>query len=492
MHARRDRRRWSPTCSASRRGHRRTPATRRRTRLGRAVARARRTHERRACVVLRDLRARTARARARRLAAAHEVLEPLVAFVRAQGMCEPGATWCVGDEIEALVGLDRPAEAEALLDWYEANADRFGRLSAQAIGTSLPRPARGRGRRPAAGHCLVRGRARPARAMPAATRGGADAPRARLSPTQSKGAASRQGDARARRGTVRRSRRSALARADAGGARPDRWSCPECRRADARRAEGRRTRSGRALEQGDGCCALSLDAHGRRAPLARLRKARRPVAGRAGATARRPPHRRFQSQVVPRFFAEAASSYGASHRSLGPRPGQRRRHEGTRHIALALVALALCVPIAGATPDSYQPQLRGRHVRCRLTPPRARKPTEPATDVVDRAVADPAVEHRPAGFLRPGPARRSARLELLVASAPMQTRADGLRGFGLVGASGPGHGRRRCRRRGGHPARAPHRGAPLRAPPSGRTCPGPARARPRPAGSRSRRPDLSP
>ena len=67
-------------------------------------------------------------------AAAHEALEPLVAHVRAQGMCEPGATWCVGDEIEALVELGRPAEAEALLDWYEGNANRLGRRSAQAIG----------------------------------------------------------------------------------------------------------------------------------------------------------------------------------------------------------------------------------------------------------------------------------------------------------------------------------------------------------------------
>ena len=66
-------------------------------------------------------------------AAAHEVLAPLVAFVREQEMCEPGATWCVGDEIEALVGLDRLSEAEELLDWYGANADRLHRRSAQAV-----------------------------------------------------------------------------------------------------------------------------------------------------------------------------------------------------------------------------------------------------------------------------------------------------------------------------------------------------------------------
>ena len=65
--------------------------------------------------------------------AANEVLEPLVGFVRRQGMCEPGATWCVGDAIEALIGLDRPDEAGALLDWYEGNANRLHRLSAQAV-----------------------------------------------------------------------------------------------------------------------------------------------------------------------------------------------------------------------------------------------------------------------------------------------------------------------------------------------------------------------
>jgi DNA-binding CsgD family transcriptional regulator len=65
--------------------------------------------------------------------AAHDALEPLVAFTRRQGMCEPGATWCVGDAIEAHIGLDRPLDAEALLDWYEANADRLQRLSAQAV-----------------------------------------------------------------------------------------------------------------------------------------------------------------------------------------------------------------------------------------------------------------------------------------------------------------------------------------------------------------------
>jgi tetratricopeptide (TPR) repeat protein len=40
-------------------------------------------------------------------AAAIERLEPLIRFVREQGMCEPGATWCVGDAVEALVVVGR-------------------------------------------------------------------------------------------------------------------------------------------------------------------------------------------------------------------------------------------------------------------------------------------------------------------------------------------------------------------------------------------------
>ena len=68
-----------------------------------------------------------------RPAEAIAVLEPLASFVREQGMAEPGALWFVGDAIEALIELDRPAEATSLLDWYELHADRLGRLSAQAV-----------------------------------------------------------------------------------------------------------------------------------------------------------------------------------------------------------------------------------------------------------------------------------------------------------------------------------------------------------------------
>ena len=60
-------------------------------------------------------------------------LVPLASFVREQGMAEPGALWFVGDAVEALIELDRSDEASSLLDWYEGNADRLGRLSAQAV-----------------------------------------------------------------------------------------------------------------------------------------------------------------------------------------------------------------------------------------------------------------------------------------------------------------------------------------------------------------------
>jgi DNA-binding CsgD family transcriptional regulator len=64
--------------------------------------------------------------------AAHAHLAPLVAFVREQAMCEPGATWCVVDEVEALTDLGKGDEARELLDWYEANAIRLDRDAARA------------------------------------------------------------------------------------------------------------------------------------------------------------------------------------------------------------------------------------------------------------------------------------------------------------------------------------------------------------------------
>lgn len=59
-------------------------------------------------------------------------LEPRVAFVREQGIVEPGAARFVTDEVEALVELGRREEAVELLDWYEGNARRLDRVSALA------------------------------------------------------------------------------------------------------------------------------------------------------------------------------------------------------------------------------------------------------------------------------------------------------------------------------------------------------------------------
>ncbi len=59
-------------------------------------------------------------------------LEELVAFVRGEGIVEPGTTHFVTDCVEALVELGRRGEAVELLDWYEANARRLGRASALA------------------------------------------------------------------------------------------------------------------------------------------------------------------------------------------------------------------------------------------------------------------------------------------------------------------------------------------------------------------------
>ena len=59
-------------------------------------------------------------------------LEPVLAFVRREGIVEPGATRFAVDQVEALVELGRTAAATELLGWYEGNARRRGRISALA------------------------------------------------------------------------------------------------------------------------------------------------------------------------------------------------------------------------------------------------------------------------------------------------------------------------------------------------------------------------
>ena len=59
-------------------------------------------------------------------------LHPIIAFLRDQGIVESGVARFVTDEVEALIELDRRADAEMLLDWYEGNARRLDRKSALA------------------------------------------------------------------------------------------------------------------------------------------------------------------------------------------------------------------------------------------------------------------------------------------------------------------------------------------------------------------------
>jgi len=65
-------------------------------------------------------------------ARAHDQLGPLVEGRRAAGIGEPGDMRFVTDEIEALIGIERIADAEALLSWFEGLARASGRVFALA------------------------------------------------------------------------------------------------------------------------------------------------------------------------------------------------------------------------------------------------------------------------------------------------------------------------------------------------------------------------
>jgi DNA-binding CsgD family transcriptional regulator len=56
----------------------------------------------------------------------------LLEFVRTEGIVEPGATRFIVDQVAVLTDLGRSEEAIDLLDWYEGNAERLGRVSALA------------------------------------------------------------------------------------------------------------------------------------------------------------------------------------------------------------------------------------------------------------------------------------------------------------------------------------------------------------------------
>ena len=63
---------------------------------------------------------------------AHAQLGPLVEARRAAGIGEPGDLRFVLDEVEALIGIEQLAEAEALLAWFEGLARASGRVYALA------------------------------------------------------------------------------------------------------------------------------------------------------------------------------------------------------------------------------------------------------------------------------------------------------------------------------------------------------------------------
>jgi DNA-binding CsgD family transcriptional regulator len=64
--------------------------------------------------------------------AAVDALGPLVDFLRAEDIAEPGTARVVPDQVEALIALGDLATAEELLAWFEGNATRLGRRSALA------------------------------------------------------------------------------------------------------------------------------------------------------------------------------------------------------------------------------------------------------------------------------------------------------------------------------------------------------------------------
>jgi hypothetical protein len=102
-------------------------------------------------------------------------------------------------------------------------------------------------------------------------------------------------------------------------------------------------------------------------------------------------------------------------------------------LAVALAASVLAVPVAGAQPDSYQPQLRGVDTSDVVS--RALDNRMPETDVVDRAVARHQQESSiPVDSFDRAPLAERPSAVLSADSVPAIESSDGLGGLGLVGA----------------------------------------------------------
>ena len=218
--------------------------------------------------------------------AAHRLLGPLGEQLEEGGVREPGSAAFIPDEIEALIGLGRLDEAEALLDRLERRARRLDRASALAAAgrcRGLLAAAKGdlneRAHRAGTGIGGVRARADPVRASP-------HPPRARLDveagETQARGSRVASRGARHLRGT----RRASLGRQGAGGACPDRRAGTGDRGANRHRASRREPRRGGPFEQRDRGRYLRYREDRRGEPLTHLRQARRPLPCRAGASLR--------------------------------------------------------------------------------------------------------------------------------------------------------------------------------------------------------------
>ena len=113
-------------------------------------------------------------------ARAHEQLGPLVESRRAAGVGEPGDMRFVTDEIEALIGIGRLDDAEAMLAWYEGLAQASGRVFALAACERCRGPAPGGTRRARRGAYRARGLASPLRDDRRPVRPGPDVAGARV------------------------------------------------------------------------------------------------------------------------------------------------------------------------------------------------------------------------------------------------------------------------------------------------------------------------
>ena len=197
------------------------------------------------------------------------------------GWRNPARRWWVCDQVEALLALDRVDDAVRVLDAWDQRATGGRRPGARACDalqrSRCRRPRRrhrsrrapgGRGRAARAGGRLLRARSRPARAR---RRPAARAAEARRPP----------GDRRRTR-RVRAARGGDLDRAGARGAGPDRRARTGGRSHRRRAARGGPRRRG-PYEQGSRRDSLPRRADRRNAPLARVREARRALAGRARA-----------------------------------------------------------------------------------------------------------------------------------------------------------------------------------------------------------------